>query len=135
MLSASSAEATPARDEPEPQEERREWGAESKEQALVVVIPTADGIGDKTRILSEQRQSSTDESYQCSAGTDPEPSTEQSSGNKHARVRVKSSIGRSSESQSRAPVEEVLLDGCREHPVILDMTVNVTFTHQSVSTV
>lgn len=84
MLSASSVEAALARDEQEPQEEQKEWGAESKEQPLVVVIPTAEMSGEKTGIFSEQRQSSTDESYRCSAGT--EPSTEQSSGNKHANV-------------------------------------------------
>lgn len=83
MLSASSVEATLTRDEQEPQEEQKEWGAERKEQPLVVVIPTADMIGEKTGIFSEQRQSSTDESYHYSAGTEPEPSTEQSSGNKH----------------------------------------------------
>ncbi|TNM98493.1 hypothetical protein fugu_014739 [Takifugu bimaculatus] len=78
MLSASSVEATLTRDEQEPQEEQKEWGAECKEQPLVVVIPPADMIGEKTGIFSEQRQSSTDESYHCSAGTEPEPSTEQS---------------------------------------------------------
>lgn len=86
MLSASSVEATLSRDEQEPREEQKEWGAECKEQPLVVVIPPADMIGEKTGIFSEQRQSSTDESYHCSAGTEPEPSTEQSteqsSGNK-----------------------------------------------------
>lgn len=87
MLSASSVEATPTRDEQEPQDEHKEWGAECKEQPLVV-IPTADVIGEKTRIFSEQHQSSTDESYHCSTGTEPEPSTEQSSGNKHANIHI-----------------------------------------------
>uniref|UniRef100_A0A674NBV1 Piezo type mechanosensitive ion channel component 2 n=1 Tax=Takifugu rubripes TaxID=31033 RepID=A0A674NBV1_TAKRU len=63
MLSASSVEATLSRDEQEPREEQKEWGAECKEQPLVVVIPPADMIGEKTGIFSEQRQSSTDESY------------------------------------------------------------------------
>lgn len=94
MLSASSVEATPTRDEQEPQEEHSEWGAECKEQPLVV-LPTADMIGEKTRIFSEQRQSSTDESYHCSAGTEPEPSTEQSSGNKHANLHIYNAISSS----------------------------------------
>lgn len=90
MLSASSVEATSTRDEQEPQEEHREWGAERKEQPLLE-FPAAEVIGEKTRIFSEQRQSSTDESFQCSAGTEPEPSTEPSSGNTHADVSNSSS--------------------------------------------
>lgn len=90
MLSASSVEATPTRDEQEPQEEHRELGAERKEQPLVV-IPTAD-IGEKTGIHCEQRQSSTDESYHCSAGSEPEPSTEQSSGKERADIHIYNSI-------------------------------------------
>lgn len=81
MLSASSVEATPTRDEQEPPEEHREWGA-----APLVVIPTADAVGEKTGVFSEQQQSSTDESFHCSAGTEPEPSTEQSSGSQRANI-------------------------------------------------
>lgn len=91
MLSTSSVEATPTRDEQEPQDQQQEWGAEPKEQPLVL-IPTADMVGGKTGIFSEQRQSSTDESYHCSAGTEPESSTEQSSGNKRANIHIYNSI-------------------------------------------
>lgn len=91
MLSASSVEATPTRDEQDPQEEHGEWGAEPKEQPLVV-IPTADVVGEKTRTFSEQHQSSADESFNCSAGSEPEPSTEQSSGNQHADIHGYNSI-------------------------------------------
>lgn len=94
MLSSSSVEATPTREEQEPQEEQQGSGAERQEQPLVA-IPSADGIGDKTGIFSEQRQSSTDESFPCSAGTEPEASTEPSSGNKPANVHIYSSISSS----------------------------------------
>lgn len=83
MLSASSVEAILPREE---QEKQEEWGTElkEKEQALVVVMPDTDMTGEKPRSFSDQRQSSTDESHFCSAGTEPEPSTEQSSGTEHA---------------------------------------------------
>lgn len=84
MLSASSVETTLTREEQEPQEEQ---GTEQKEkeQALVVVaMPDTNGFSGKTMIFSDHRQSSTDESYHCSGGTEPEPSTEQSSGAQYA---------------------------------------------------
>lgn len=86
MLSASSVEAMLPREEQEKQEEQGEWGTEQKEkeQALVVEMPDTDMTGEKPRSFSDQRQSSTDESHFCSAGTEPEPSTEQSSGTGHA---------------------------------------------------
>ncbi|XP_067331483.1 piezo-type mechanosensitive ion channel component 2 isoform X3 [Channa argus] len=76
VLSASSVDAAiPREDEPQ-----GEWGTEKeKEQALVVVMDDIDVSGEKPRSLSDARQSSTDESHHCSAGTEPEPSTEQSS--------------------------------------------------------
>lgn len=131
MLSASSVEAALTREEQEPQEEHREWGAECKEQPLVVVIPTADMAAEKSRILSEQRQSSTDESYQCSAGTEPEPSTEQSSGKKRAHMHVKngiwcSAIRGSVKNASGGSVPERLLHVVLENAVI--STVNVKYT-------
>ncbi|XP_070774836.1 piezo-type mechanosensitive ion channel component 2 [Enoplosus armatus] len=92
MLSASSVEVTLPREEQEPeekqeeqreQEEQGEWGMEEKEkekeQALVVVMHDSDMTGKKPGSLSDLRQSSTEESHHCSAGTEPEPSTEQSS--------------------------------------------------------
>lgn len=83
MLSGSSVEAALPREEQEPQEEQGEqgeWRTEEKEQALVVVMYDTDGTGEKPRSFSDPRQSSTEESHHCSAGTEPEPSTEQSSG-------------------------------------------------------
>lgn len=38
---------------------------------------------DKPKVFPDQRQSSTDESQHYSAGSEPEPSTEQSSGTAH----------------------------------------------------
>ncbi|XP_042353330.1 LOW QUALITY PROTEIN: piezo-type mechanosensitive ion channel component 2 [Plectropomus leopardus] len=81
MLSASSVEASLPREEPEPQEKQKEqgeWGAE-KEQTLVVVMSDTEMTEEKPRSFSDHLQSSTDESHHCSAGTEPEPSTEQSS--------------------------------------------------------
>ncbi|XP_044075319.1 piezo-type mechanosensitive ion channel component 2 isoform X3 [Siniperca chuatsi] len=97
MLSASSVEATLPREEQEEQGEREEqreqgeqseWGTKEKEkekekkekeQALVVVMYDTDMNDAKARSFSDPRQSSTEESHHCSAGTEPEPSTEQSS--------------------------------------------------------
>ncbi|XP_016897822.1 piezo-type mechanosensitive ion channel component 2 isoform X3 [Cynoglossus semilaevis] len=82
MLSASSVDAAVSREqEPEPTENQKEqgdWEAE-KNQALVVVMDDVDMIGHKSKSLSDLRQSSGEESHHCSAGTEPEPSTEQSS--------------------------------------------------------
>lgn len=89
MLSASSVEATLPREEQElleRQEEREQQEEQEKEQALVVVIPDTDATGNKARSFSDQRQSSTDESRYCSGGTEPEPSTEQSSGSESATM-------------------------------------------------
>lgn len=129
MLSASSVEATLTREEQEPQEEHREWGVECKEQPLVVVIPTADTAAEKSRILSEQRQSSTDESYQCSAGTGPEPSTEQSSGKEiHLKKNVIwcSAVRGSVENASGGGVPERLLHVALGN--VVTSTVNVKCT-------
>ncbi|XP_069548591.1 piezo-type mechanosensitive ion channel component 2 [Brachyistius frenatus] len=83
MLSASSVDAALPREEEEPrekQEEQGEWGSEKeKQQALVVVMDEADLTGVKPRSFSDPRLSSTEESHHCSVGTEPEPSTEQSS--------------------------------------------------------
>ncbi|KAM7400229.1 hypothetical protein PAMA_004770 [Pampus argenteus] len=84
MLSARSADGALPRAEDEPQEEKQEkqgeWRPEKeKEQALVVVMDDTNTTGVKPRNLSDPRQSSTDESHHCSTGTEPEPSTEQSS--------------------------------------------------------
>ncbi|XP_028449157.1 piezo-type mechanosensitive ion channel component 2 isoform X1 [Perca flavescens] len=77
ILSASSVEATLSREDQEPQ---GEWGTEKeKEQALVVVMYDTDMTAEKPRRFSDPRQSSTEESHHCSARTEPEPSTEQSS--------------------------------------------------------
>lgn len=89
MLSASSVEATLPIEGQEPQERQEEqgkWGKDQKEKerALVVVMPDTDTAGGKPRNFSDQRQSSTDDSHYCSAGMEPEPSTEQSSGTQHA---------------------------------------------------
>lgn len=82
ILSASSVEANLPREEQELLERQPEQQQESEKetQALVVVLPDTDAVGRKTKSLSDQRQSSTDESHHCSAGTEQEPSTEQSSG-------------------------------------------------------
>lgn len=85
LLSASSVDAVLLRHVEEQRQgeqgEQAEWGTEKeKEQALVVVMDDADSAGEKPRIFSDTRQSSTDESHHCSAKTEPEPSTEQSSG-------------------------------------------------------
>lgn len=83
MLSGSSVDAALHKEEEEEdlQEERGEWGTEEeKKQALVVVMDDTDMAGEKPGSLSDARQSSTEESHHCSAGTEPEPSTEQSSG-------------------------------------------------------
>lgn len=83
MISASSMEATLPREEEQELLERQEEQQQDQEkenQALVVVMPDTDATASKTKSLSDQRQSSTDESHYCSAGTEQEPSTEQSSG-------------------------------------------------------
>ncbi|XP_007564241.1 piezo-type mechanosensitive ion channel component 2 isoform X6 [Poecilia formosa] len=79
MLSASSVEAALPREELEAEE--RSWGSgNDKEQALVLVADTdAKTSDEKPKSFSDQRQSSTEESQRCSAATEPEPSTEQSS--------------------------------------------------------
>ncbi|XP_017266509.1 piezo-type mechanosensitive ion channel component 2 isoform X2 [Kryptolebias marmoratus] len=82
MLSASSVDAILLRDKQE--EQRGEWSSEKEqekqEQALVVVMDAdTDTSGEKRGSLSDPRQSSTEESQHCSAATEPEPSTEQSS--------------------------------------------------------
>ncbi|XP_042283733.1 piezo-type mechanosensitive ion channel component 2 isoform X1 [Thunnus maccoyii] len=86
MLSASSVDAALPRaaeaERQEEQEEQGEWGTEKekeKEQVLVVVMDDTDITGVKPRTFSDPRQSSVDESHRCSVGTEPEPSTEQSS--------------------------------------------------------
>ena len=88
MLSASSVEAALPREEAETQEKQEEqeeqeqrgkWQSEEKEEeALVVVMCDAEKTGEKPGSLSDPRQSSTEESHHCSAKTEPEPSTEQS---------------------------------------------------------
>lgn len=85
MLSASSVDAALPREDEEPLEKQEdlpgEWSTEKEqEQALVVVTDDPEKPGGKPKSLSDQRQSSTEESHHCSAGTEPEPSTEQSSG-------------------------------------------------------
>lgn len=89
MLSASSVNAALAREDEEQGKEEQpgEWGTEKeKEQALVVVMDDADKTVEKPKSLSDLQQSSTEESHHCSAGTEPEPSTEQSSGTElHSR--------------------------------------------------
>ncbi|XP_015247000.1 PREDICTED: piezo-type mechanosensitive ion channel component 2 [Cyprinodon variegatus] len=81
MLSASSIEATLPKDKEEKEEEQQSWGSGNEtEQALVVVTDTVDSMSDeKPKSFSDQRQSSTEDSQRCSAATEPEPSTEQSS--------------------------------------------------------
>lgn len=84
MLSASSVDAMLLREECEThvkQNMQEGWDMEKeKEQALVVVMDDTDMTNEKPRSFSDPRQSSTEESQQCSAKTEPEPSTEQSSG-------------------------------------------------------
>lgn len=91
MLSVSSVEATLPREEQEPQgekeeepqgerEEEKKEKEEEKDQALVVMLCDTKTSEEKPGTFSDGRQSSTDESHQCSAGDEPEPSTEQSSG-------------------------------------------------------
>lgn len=83
MLSGNSAEATMlSGEEPQPPEEQGECGKQEKEKerGLVVMINDAGVAAEKPRRASDPRQSSTEESQACSAGTEPEPSTEQSSG-------------------------------------------------------
>ncbi|KAM9844577.1 piezo-type mechanosensitive ion channel component 2 [Aulostomus maculatus] len=103
MLSASSVDATLTKteEEEEVQEKQDDQGdkgdqgeqgtqrdqgdqgdwdmAKEKEQTLVVVMDGPDVTGMKPKTLYDPRQSSTDESHQYSVGTEPEPSTEQSS--------------------------------------------------------
>ncbi|XP_021176545.2 piezo-type mechanosensitive ion channel component 2 isoform X3 [Fundulus heteroclitus] len=80
MLSASSVEAALPKDKEE-EEEQQSWSSDNmKEQALVVVTDIDSNMSDeKPKRLSDQHQSSTEESQRCSAATEPEPSTEQSS--------------------------------------------------------
>ncbi|XP_008277902.1 piezo-type mechanosensitive ion channel component 2 [Stegastes partitus] len=83
MLSASSVDAALPREEEEPRDKQQEeeqggWGME-KEQALVVVMDNTSMSSEKAKSFSDPRQSSTEDSHHCSAGTEPEPSTEQSS--------------------------------------------------------
>ncbi|XP_041848667.1 piezo-type mechanosensitive ion channel component 2 [Melanotaenia boesemani] len=82
MLSASSVDVALPREKEElreKQEEQRGWDSENeKDQALVVVMDDTSMTGEKAKSFSDHRQSSTEESYRCS-GTEPEPSTEQSS--------------------------------------------------------
>ncbi|XP_047198071.1 piezo-type mechanosensitive ion channel component 2 [Hippoglossus stenolepis] len=83
LLSASSVDTALPR-EPEEvqdkQEEQEVWEMEKeKKQALVVVMDDTDMGGEKPGSLPDLPQSSTEESHHCSAGTGPEPSTEQSS--------------------------------------------------------
>lgn len=82
MISASSVDATLPREEQEllERQEEQQQEQEKETQALVVVMPNTDATACKTKSLSDHRQSSTDESHYCSAGTEQEPSTEQSSG-------------------------------------------------------
>ncbi|XP_040910915.1 piezo-type mechanosensitive ion channel component 2 isoform X2 [Toxotes jaculatrix] len=83
MLSVSSVDAALPREEEDLQEkqgQQGEWGtATEKKQALVVVMDDTETTGEKPRSFSDPRLSSTEESHHCSAGSEPEPSTEQSS--------------------------------------------------------
>ncbi|XP_072220008.1 piezo-type mechanosensitive ion channel component 2 [Leuresthes tenuis] len=83
MLSASSVDAVLPKEKEElqeKQEDQRGWDSEKeRETTLVVVMDDTDMTGEKPKSFSDQRQSSTEESHRCSAGTEPEPSTEQSS--------------------------------------------------------
>ncbi|KAM8838287.1 piezo-type mechanosensitive ion channel component 2 isoform 4-T4 [Synchiropus picturatus] len=80
MLSASSVDAVMQKtsDEEEPKEDP-EWSEEKAKEQLVIVMDDAESDPVKARNLSDQRQSSTDESQQRSTRSEPEPSTEQSS--------------------------------------------------------
>lgn len=94
MLSASSVDAALPREEERLQEKQKEQGGweTEKEQTLVVVMDDTDITGEvKPKSFSDQRQSSTEESVHCSVKTEPEPSTEQSSGTEqHDRPSVAS---------------------------------------------
>ncbi|XP_034038368.1 piezo-type mechanosensitive ion channel component 2 [Thalassophryne amazonica] len=72
MLSPSSVETSLPRGEEEEQ-------SKEKEQALMVVLDDIDMTEMKPLSVSDPPHSSTEESHQCSAGTEPEPSTDQSS--------------------------------------------------------
>ncbi|XP_071780421.2 piezo-type mechanosensitive ion channel component 2 [Centroberyx gerrardi] len=76
MLSSSSVDGALPR-----QEEQEDRQGEKEKQQLVVVMDDVDVV--KSRSFSDPRQSSTEESRHCSVGTEPgtepEPSTEQSS--------------------------------------------------------
>ncbi|XP_070700828.1 piezo-type mechanosensitive ion channel component 2 [Pempheris klunzingeri] len=76
MLSASSVDAALPREQQEPQ---GEWGTEEKENDQALVVVMSNMSGEKPRSFSDPRLSSTEESHHCSAKTEPEPSTEQSS--------------------------------------------------------
>ncbi|KAM9720068.1 piezo-type mechanosensitive ion channel component 2 isoform 2-T2 [Menidia menidia] len=82
MLSASSVDAALPKEEQEllhTPEDRGGWDSgKEREKALMVAMDDIDVTGEKPKSFSDQRQSST-ESHLCSAGTEPEPSTEQSS--------------------------------------------------------
>lgn len=108
MLSASSVEATLPREEAEVQDKQEEqegqeeqgeqgkWQSEEKEkEALVVVMYDTDKTGEKPGSLSDPRQSSTEESHHCSVKTEPEPSTEQSSGTEQVHSLVISQLQKS----------------------------------------
>ncbi|XP_029930817.1 piezo-type mechanosensitive ion channel component 2 isoform X2 [Myripristis murdjan] len=77
MLSNSSVDAALPREEEKQETVKVREGEKEKEEALVVVMDDTDGM--KPRSFSDPRQSSTEESRHCSVGTEPEPSTEQSS--------------------------------------------------------
>lgn len=75
MLSASSADASLSRGKEEEQD------AQGEQTLVTVTDESASSAGEtKPGSLSDARQSSTDDSQRFSMGTDPEPSTEQSSG-------------------------------------------------------
>lgn len=78
MLSNSSVDAALPREEEKQETVKVREGEKEKEEALVVVMDDTDGM--KPRSFSDPRRSSTEESRHCSVGTEPEPSTEQSSG-------------------------------------------------------
>lgn len=84
MLSASSVNAMLLKEDGETQDKQNMQGGwdveKEKEQALVVVMDDTDLTDEKPKSLSDPQQSSIEESQQCSANTEPEPSTEQSSG-------------------------------------------------------
>ncbi|KAM6918193.1 piezo-type mechanosensitive ion channel component 2 [Xenentodon cancila] len=83
MLSASSVDAALPGDKEKLQEKQGDQGSwcseKEKEQALVVVVDDIDVTVGKPTGFTDQRQSSTEDSHHCSTGTEPEPSTEQSS--------------------------------------------------------